>query len=108
MKLSVLHISDLHSDPANPIRNGVLIDSLARDRDRYTASGGLDIEPPNLLIVSGDIVHGVKFNSPDAEARLRQQYVEVLDFLNQLTDFFLQGNKRCVVIVPGNHERTGV
>ncbi|MCH8997581.1 MAG: hypothetical protein IID48_04860 [Proteobacteria bacterium] len=28
MNLSVLHISDLHRDPANPIRNQVLLDSL--------------------------------------------------------------------------------
>ena len=38
MKLSVLHISDLHRDPENPIRNDVLLDSLENDRRHYTAS----------------------------------------------------------------------
>ncbi|MXX11211.1 MAG: hypothetical protein F4201_01410 [Nitrospira sp. SB0677_bin_15] len=80
MKLNVLHISDLHRDPANLIRNGVLIDSC----DRYTSSENLGIQTPNLLIVSGDIVQGMKYNTPAAEAKLRQQYDEALDFLNQL------------------------
>lgn len=104
MKLSVLHISDLHRDPENPISNGVLIDSLARDRDRYTSTEVLGIETPNLLIVSGDIVQGVKHNTSDAEAKLRRQYDEALDFLNQLTELFLDGDKRFIVIVPGNHD----
>ena len=34
MTLRVLHISDLHRDPANPIGNQVLLDSLERDWDR--------------------------------------------------------------------------
>ena len=36
MTLSVLHISDLHRDPANPIGNKILLESLERDRDHYT------------------------------------------------------------------------
>jgi len=56
MNLSVLHISDLHRDPANPIRNQVLLDSLERDRDRYTSNEDPHIKPPNLIIVSGNII----------------------------------------------------
>ena len=67
MNLSVLHISDLHRDPANPIRNQVLLDSLERDRDRYAAKEDTCINPPNLIIVSGDIVQGVKHGTPDLD-----------------------------------------
>jgi hypothetical protein len=38
MKLSVLHISDLHRDPQNPIHNNVLLDSLEIDRRHYSAA----------------------------------------------------------------------
>ena len=60
MKLSVLHISDLHRDPENPIRNQVLLDSLERDRRRYTGEEMPRIRSPDLIIVSGDIIQGVK------------------------------------------------
>ena len=98
MNLSVLHISDLHRDPANPIRNQVLLDSLERDRDRYATKGDTRIEPPNLIVVTGDIIQGVKHGTPDAEANLRQQYDEALDFLNNLTDRFVGGDKQLVII----------
>lgn len=104
MTLSVLHISDLHRDAANPIGNQVLLDSLERDRDRYTSMEDPRIEPPTLIIVSGDIVQGVKHGTPDAEGTLRQQYDEALAFLNHLTGRFVGGDKRRVIIVPGNHD----
>lgn len=104
MTLSVLHISDLHRDPGNPIRNQVLLDSLERDRDRYTSKENPRIPSPNLVIVSGDIIQGVKDGTPDAEENLQRQYDEALAFLNSLTDRFAGGDKRNVIIVPGNHD----
>ena len=56
MTLSVLHISDLHRDPANPIGNKILLESLERDRDHYTTKEDPQIAPPNFIIVSGDIL----------------------------------------------------
>ena len=104
MKLSILHISDLHRDPANPLGNSILLDSLERDRDRYTMSERTSIRPPDLIIVSGDIIQGVKHDTCDAEANLGKQYDEAIDFLNVLTDRFVGGDKRFIVIVPGNHD----
>ncbi|MCT9000244.1 metallophosphoesterase family protein [Chelativorans intermedius] len=104
MTLSVLHISDLHRDPANPIGNQVLLDSLERDRDRYTSHDETRIAPPNLIIVSGDIVQGVRHGTADAESALRKQYDEALVFLNELTDRFVGGDKRRVILIPGNHD----
>ena len=104
MTLSVLHISDLHRDPANPIGNQVLIDSLQRDRDRYSTKEEPNISPPNLIIVSGDIVQGVMHGTQDAEAKLQHQYDEAHAFLTDLADQFVGGNKSRVIIVPGNHD----
>ena len=42
MKLSVLHISDLHRDPENPIRNDGLLDSLQN--------------PPSLLARTDELI----------------------------------------------------
>ena len=104
MKLSVLHISDLHRDPANPISNKTLLDSLERDRDHYATDGALRIKSPDLIIVSGDIVQGVRYGTPNAADRLLEQYGEALQFLNDLADRFVGGDKRRVVITPGNHD----
>ena len=54
--------------------------------------------------MSGDIVQGMKHDSTDVEANLRKQYDEALHFLNGLTDQFSGGDKRFIVIVPGNHD----
>lgn len=61
MRLSVLHISDLHRDPENPIRNDVLVDSLENDRRHYTAEETPAVRSPDLIIVSGDIIHGILY-----------------------------------------------
>lgn len=104
MTLSILHISDLHRDPTNPIGNQVLLDSLERDRDRYTAFEHPIIRPPDLIIVSGDIVQGVKHDEPNPETTLRRQYDEALSFLNALAERFVDNDKQSIVVVPGNHD----
>ena len=104
MPLSVLHISDLHRDPNNPIGNDVLLNSLERDRDRYTSIESPRVNSPELIIVSGDIVQGVKHDTTNANDILKRQYDEALDFLTNLTDRFLQGNKSRIIVVPGNHD----
>lgn len=104
MKLSILHISDLHRDPDNPIGNEALLDSLENDRRRYTIEETSKVRSPDLIIVSGDVIHGVRPDAPDADKRLRDQYAEALDFLNRLTWRLLDGDKRRVVVVPGNHD----
>lgn len=104
MKLSVLHISDLHRDPDNPIRNEVLLDSLENDRRHYTAEEKPIVSPPNLIIVSGDIIQGIRPDTPNPEEALREQYREALDCLGGLADLFLGGDRNRIIIVPGNHD----
>jgi len=43
------------------VTNQALLDSLERDRDRYRAES--PVIPTGIVIVSGDIVHGVKHRS---------------------------------------------
>src|SRR5262249_52787434 len=104
MKISILHISDLHRDPDNPISSDVLIDSLENDRRRYSCEEDPVVRSPDLIIVSGDIIYGIKPNEPNPQDRLGQQYQEALHFLNGLADRFLAGDRSRLVIVPGNHD----
>lgn len=99
-----MHISDLHRDPENPIRNDVLLDSLENDRRHYTAEESPALRSPALIIVSGDIIQGIRPEEPDPDKKLRLQYAEALDFLGQLSDRFVGGDRERVVIVPGNHD----
>ncbi len=106
MKLSVLHISDLHRDPANPVRNDVLLDSLENDRRHYSAEETPAVRSPDLIIISGDIIQGIRPDAQDPDARLREQYHEAFDFLAALTDRFVGGDRNRVIIVPGNHDNS--
>jgi len=100
----VLHISDLHRDPANPIGNQPLVDSLVRDYEMYVKEETPTIRPPDIIVVSGDLIYGVKPDAQCPEAALSRQYNEALEFLDDLTNQILNGDKRKVVIVPGNHD----
>ena len=67
----------------------------------YTSEQSSYIRPPDLIIVSGDVVQGVKNTVQDAESVLRRQYEEALEFLTSLAEEFVEGNKQRVIIVPG-------
>lgn len=97
---TILHISDLHKEKSSDYEN--LYASLCTDCEQYTSDG---IEKPSLIVVSGDLVEGSKNNDIDeAKAEIKQQYGEVTTFLLKLVDFFLEGDKRRIIIVPGNHD----
>lgn len=100
MGATILHISDLHRDSQSGISTQTLIESLRLDHERYRAAG---VAPsPDIAVVSGDIVFGVKDRDSDAE--IERQYQEAHDFLAALADQFLGGNRERIVIVPGNHD----
>lgn len=96
---SILHISDLHKESSKSYDN--LFCSLVTDREKRINAG---ITPEQIIVVSGDLIEGVKDYSDDAEDLLMKQYDEVTLFLNSLVETFLQGDKRRMVIVPGNHD----
>src|SRR5437870_2400034 len=103
-QISILHISDLHRNPDSPIRNDALLGSLENDRQRYTMKEDPLVRPPDIIIVSGDIIQGVPPGTIDVDEKLREQYGEALDFLGQAADLLVAGDRQRVVLVPGNHD----
>ena len=101
--LIILHVSDLHRDPKNEVGNNALLLSLEQDRDRYRHETP-KIPDPNLIIVSGDIIHGVRHDAAHAEGELQRQYEQAEEFLVKLGDRFVGGDRERVVIIPGNHD----
>jgi predicted MPP superfamily phosphohydrolase len=99
--VTILHISDLHRDPTSLLRNGPLLQSLLNDRDRYLREGR---SQPDIVIVSGDLIHGVPANTANADSLLQEQYFEAEEFLHQLAEDMLGGDHHRIVIVPGNHD----
>lgn len=100
---SILHLTDLHRAPSDPISNDELISSLVSDRDQYVGEDPT-ISPPQAIIVSGDIIQGVGLGHADPDAELERQYQAALEFLAELTERFVDGDRAKVVIVPGNHD----
>lgn len=101
--LSILHISDLHRSPQDNITNAELISALISDRQRYLREAP-PIKAPDAIIVSGDIIQGVSLGTADAALRLAEQYATALNFIEELTNRFVGGDRSKVVIVPGNHD----
>lgn len=100
---SILHISDLHRSPHDPISNDELISALVSDRDRYIQEDP-PISVPEAIVVSGDIVQGVPLGANDYETNLANQYSTAEEFLDELVQRFLEGDRSRVIIVPGNHD----
>ena len=100
---SILHISDLHRSPRDNITNAELVSALVSDRQRYINEKPF-IQKPDAIVISGDIVQGVALGTPDADAELAAQYGAALEFVEELTNRFVAGDRSRVVIVPGNHD----
>ena len=100
---SILHISDLHRSPVDPISNDEFISALIGDRDRYFRESPR-ILAPEAIVVSGDLIQGVPLGMPNNETRLAEQYTVAEEFLDELVRRFLDGDRSRVVMVPGNHD----
>ena len=94
---SILHISDLHKPENCNLDN--LFYSLKTDCAAYTANG---ISKPEIIVVSGDLVEGSK--KDDGPKIIKKQYAEAGRFLDKLVEYFLGGDKKRLIIVPGNHD----
>lgn len=95
MSVSILHISDLHRDPKAPLANGPLLQSLLLVMNTL----GVELD---LIVVSGDLVHGVPPLADPTE--LESQYTQAEQFLGSLSDELLDGRRSRMIIVPGNHD----
>jgi predicted phosphohydrolase len=103
MPYSIMHISDLHRSPNDPISNAELISALVSDHDRYVQEEPA-IRPPDAIVVSGDIVQGVRLGQPNADDELKSQYLVAEKLLDELANRFLDGDRSRVILVPGNHD----
>ncbi len=97
---TILHISDLHRSPEEPIDNDTLLAAILSDLDRFA----LVNEAPEALIVSGDLVQGVKIGAQNFEREMASQYATAFDLIGRLGDEILAGDRSKVVVVPGNHD----
>lgn len=61
-------------------------------------------ERPEALIVSGDLIQGVKQGTADFAKAMRDQYAVAFDLITRLCDEFLGEDRSKVVLVPGNHD----
>lgn len=98
-----MHISDLHRSPADPISNEELISTLVVDRDRYVGET-CPIKSPNLIVISGDLIRGAPLGDQNHKNNIKDQYEIAYDFLINLTNRFLDGDKSKLIFVPGNHD----
>src|SRR3989442_15802995 len=100
---SILHISDLHRSPDDPISNEELLSALLRDRDRYLKEDP-QVSAPQAIVVSGDIIQGVPLRATDFGPKLAEQYAVAEKFVHELANSFVDGDRSRVIIVPGNHD----
>ena len=100
---SIMHISDLHRSPHDPISNDELISALIHDRDRYVREEP-SIAAPQSIVVSGDIIQGVPLGTEDFATKIEEQYAIAEEFLDELVRRFVDGDRSRLVMVPGNHD----
>lgn len=100
---SILHISDLHRSPRDPISNDELISALVSDRVQYRHETP-SIAAPQAIIVSGDIIQGVPLGTENYSQELANQYAVAEAFLDELASRFIDGDRSRLIIVPGNHD----
>ena len=100
---SILHISDLHRSPRDPVSNDELISALVSDRDRYVYEDP-PVAAPEAIVVSGDIIQGVPLGTSDFATAIDGQYSVAEAFLSELVERFLEGDRSRLIMVPGNHD----
>ena len=96
---TILHISDLHKSEEDSYND--LFESMRKDSETYVQQ---EISLPEIIVVSGDIVEGAKDDDETPDDTIRKQYADAKIFLTALCNYFLGGEKRRLIMVPGNHD----
>ncbi|MGB3446322.1 MAG: metallophosphoesterase [Xanthobacteraceae bacterium] len=100
---TILHLSDLHRSPEEPVNNDSLIAALLADQDRY--AGETPVVPkPDAIIVSGDLIQGARLGDSKWKDVIASQYDVAGKFLDELTKRFPDGDRSRLIIIPGNHD----
>ncbi|MCY4150506.1 MAG: metallophosphoesterase, partial [Gammaproteobacteria bacterium] len=103
LMFSILHISDLHRSPADAIDSESLVAALAADLDRYMR-GTPHVPQPIAIVISGDLIEGAAIGASNWKQSIREQYQVTEDLLDRLCALFLSGNKKHMIVTPGNHD----
>ena len=96
---TILHISDLHRTSAPRLNNDELLAAIFSDATRWEAEG---IPWPDLIVLSGDVIQGVRADTQEPDLAIAEQYAEATDFLEKLTAKFVDSDRSRIIIVPGN------
>lgn len=88
--VAILHISDIHRTPDEPVSSAEVLQWLLADLDSHREE---QIPAPQIIVVTGDI----------AQAAEPTQYDEAKTFLVGLLEHLKLSRDR-LVIVPGNHD----
>ncbi len=101
--IRLIHLSDLHRTGNDPFTNAELITGIRMDLHQMKDLGD-DFTSPDAIVVTGDLVQGVGLHETDRLLAQKKQNDEALDFLNEIADTFVGGDRSRVVILPGNHD----
>jgi hypothetical protein len=101
--LSIMHISDIHRTNGAIITNSELKSSLLSDSIKFSSEIP-QIKKPDLIIVSGDIIQGLTVGVGNYPSDIENQYFEAKNFLLELVNIFLEGDRSKLIMVPGNHD----
>lgn len=100
---TILHLSDLHRSPDEPVNNDSLIAALLADQDRYAGETPF-VPQPDAIVVSGDLIQGAPLGHPKWGDVIASQYDVAGAFLDELAKRFLDGDRSRLVTIPGNHD----
>ena len=98
---TLLHISDIHRTSDPHLSNDDLLSAIFSDSERWKAEG---IPWPDLIVVSGDLIQGIKTDAYEPNTQVWSQYTEVSALLQELAAKFVGSDRSRVIIVPGNHD----
>ena len=87
---NVLHLSDIHRTPEEPLETQEILHGIKADLARQRDEG---LPSPDVVVISGDITQETEPN----------EYKEAKDLIEGLLDE-LSLNRSRLVIVPGNHD----
>lgn len=90
--LTILHLSDVHRTPDEPVSNQNILDALTADLRRQQEQEGLP--KPDFLVISGDLT----------QAALEDEYNDAYELINRLKDELSFPDFSRVILVPGNHD----